>query len=83
MLSSISLSVGVLSPLKPQITDKSTKRPIIVGVILDCYFFGSSKNSVPICQIPQCALVGAWEMSMYIGQLEFYNGEAPDRMNSL
>lgn len=32
-------SVGVLSPsLEPQIAVKSTKRPIIVGVALDCYF---------------------------------------------
>ncbi|XP_065849488.1 uncharacterized protein [Euphorbia lathyris] len=31
--------VGVLSPpLEPQIAVKSTKRPVIVGVVLDCYF---------------------------------------------
>ncbi|XP_002526903.3 uncharacterized protein LOC8270482 [Ricinus communis] len=32
-------AVGVLSPsLEPQIAVKSTKRPIIVGIVLDCYF---------------------------------------------
>ncbi|KDP46774.1 hypothetical protein JCGZ_06562 [Jatropha curcas] len=38
-LNSSKQSVGVLSPpLEPQIAVKSTKRPVIVGVTLDCYF---------------------------------------------
>ncbi|KAK9274016.1 hypothetical protein L1049_018830 [Liquidambar formosana] len=33
-------------------------------------------------QIPQYALVGASEVFMYIGQLEFFNGQAPDGIKS-
>ncbi|KAK6164241.1 hypothetical protein DH2020_001105 [Rehmannia glutinosa] len=34
-------------------------------------------------QIPQYVLVGASEVFMYVGQLEFFNGEAPDGIKSL
>ncbi|XP_008808100.1 protein NRT1/ PTR FAMILY 7.2 isoform X2 [Phoenix dactylifera] len=34
------------------------------------------------CQIPQYALIGASEVFMYVGQLEFFNGQAPDGIKS-
>ncbi|KAL6275238.1 hypothetical protein ACE6H2_018839 [Prunus campanulata] len=34
-------------------------------------------------QIPQYVLVGASEIFMYVGQLEFFNGQAPDGIKSL
>ncbi|GAV65371.1 Hyccin domain-containing protein [Cephalotus follicularis] len=48
-------SVGVLSlPLEPQVAVKSTKRPCIVGVALDCYFKQISQmptwSKVDFCQ---------------------------------
>uniref|UniRef100_A0A7N0TMK7 Uncharacterized protein n=1 Tax=Kalanchoe fedtschenkoi TaxID=63787 RepID=A0A7N0TMK7_KALFE len=33
-------------------------------------------------QVPQYVLVGASEVFMYVGQLEFFNGEAPDGIKS-
>ncbi|GLJ22205.1 hypothetical protein SUGI_0417310 [Cryptomeria japonica] len=33
-------------------------------------------------QIPQYGLIGASEVFMYVGQLEFFNGQAPDRLRS-
>ncbi|KAL8217237.1 hypothetical protein R6Q57_024074 [Mikania cordata] len=33
-------------------------------------------------QIPQYVLVGASEVFMYVGQLEFFNGQAPDGIKS-
>ncbi|XP_031502045.1 protein NRT1/ PTR FAMILY 7.2-like [Nymphaea colorata] len=33
-------------------------------------------------QIPQYALIGASEVFMYVGQLEFFNGQAPDGLKS-
>ncbi|KAJ0961696.1 hypothetical protein J5N97_000015 [Dioscorea zingiberensis] len=33
-------------------------------------------------QIPQYALIGASEVFMYVGQLEFFNGQAPDGVKS-
>ncbi|KAG1327232.1 protein NRT1/ PTR FAMILY 7.2 [Cocos nucifera] len=35
-----------------------------------------------LCQIPQYALIGASEVFMYVGQLEFFNGQAPDGIKS-
>jgi dipeptide/tripeptide permease len=33
-------------------------------------------------QVPQYALIGASEVFMYVGQLEFFNGQAPDGVKS-
>ncbi|KAF3775396.1 NRT1-PTR FAMILY 7-3 protein [Nymphaea thermarum] len=33
-------------------------------------------------QIPQYSLIGASEVFMYVGQLEFFNGQAPDALKS-
>lgn len=41
----------------------------------------SSSLSI-LWQIPQYALIGASEVFMYVGQLEFFNGQAPDGMKS-
>ncbi|XP_010943513.1 protein NRT1/ PTR FAMILY 7.2 isoform X4 [Elaeis guineensis] len=35
-----------------------------------------------LCQIPQYAFIGASEVFMYVGQLEFFNGQAPDGIKS-
>ncbi|XP_050215770.1 protein NRT1/ PTR FAMILY 7.1 [Mercurialis annua] len=44
---------------------------------------GNKVSSLSIFwQIPQYALVGASEVFMYIGQLEFFNGQAPDGIKS-
>ncbi|KAG9152757.1 hypothetical protein Leryth_018917 [Lithospermum erythrorhizon] len=42
---------------------------------------GSSSLSI-FWQIPQYALVGASEVFMYVGQLEFFNAQAPDGLKS-
>ncbi|XP_031267315.1 protein NRT1/ PTR FAMILY 7.1 [Pistacia vera] len=44
---------------------------------------GEKTSSLSIFwQIPQYALVGASEVFMYVGQLEFFNGQAPDGIKS-
>ena len=53
-------SVGVLSgPLEPQIAVKSTKRPVIVGVTLDCYFKHISQMPT-WSKVELCRFAGAW-----------------------
>ncbi|KAG7948664.1 hypothetical protein I3843_13G018500 [Carya illinoinensis] len=42
---------------------------------------GSSSLSI-FWQIPQYVLIGASEVFMYVGQLEFFNGQAPDGLKS-
>ncbi|XP_022730689.1 protein NRT1/ PTR FAMILY 7.1-like [Durio zibethinus] len=44
---------------------------------------GEKKSSLSIFwQIPQYVFVGASEVFMYVGQLEFFNGQAPDGIKS-
>ena len=44
---------------------------------------GEKKSSLSILwQIPQYVFVGASEVFMYVGQLEFFNGQAPDGIKS-
>ena len=42
---------------------------------------GSSSLSI-LWQIPQYVLIGASEVFMYVGQLEFFNSQAPDGLKS-
>ncbi|KAL6985805.1 hypothetical protein U1Q18_019178 [Sarracenia purpurea var. burkii] len=42
---------------------------------------GSSDLSI-LWQVPQYALIGASEVFMYVGQLEFFNAQAPDGLKS-
>ncbi|KAJ6346639.1 hypothetical protein OIU76_003340 [Salix suchowensis] len=45
---------------------------------------GEKASSLSIFwQVPQYVLVGASEVFMYVGQLEFFNGQAPDGIKSL
>lgn len=48
-----------------------------------CHGSSSSPSSLSIFwQIPQYVLVGASEVFMYVGQLEFFNSQAPDGLKS-
>nr|XP_016459972.1 PREDICTED: protein NRT1/ PTR FAMILY 7.3-like [Nicotiana tabacum] len=56
--------------------------------IVECYRLkyarkdqGSSSLSI-LWQIPQYSLIGASEVFMYVGQLEFFNEQAPDGLKS-
>ncbi|GAB4857798.1 hypothetical protein Ancab_015706 [Ancistrocladus abbreviatus] len=62
--------------------------------IVECYRLRYSKKACLHCgassssslsilwQIPQYVLVGASEVFMYVGQLEFFNAQTPDRLKS-
>lgn len=43
---------------------------------------GSPSSLSIFWQIPQYVLIGASEVFMYVGQLEFFNGQAPDGLKS-
>ncbi|WCJ42022.1 hypothetical protein M5689_022850 [Euphorbia peplus] len=53
-------NVGVLgAPLEPQVAVKSTKRPVIVGVVLDCYF--KQISQMPgWSKVELCRNAGSW-----------------------
>ncbi|KAH9733624.1 protein NRT1/ PTR FAMILY 7.3 [Citrus sinensis] len=51
--------------------------------IKDCNSCESKASTLSIFwQIPQYVLIGASEVFMYVGQLEFFNGQAPDGLKS-
>lgn len=48
----------------------------------DCPSCESASSLSILWQIPQYVLIGASEVFMYVGQLEFFNGQAPDGLKS-
>ncbi|XP_021756477.1 protein NRT1/ PTR FAMILY 7.3-like [Chenopodium quinoa] len=50
--------------------------------IKDCQDCGEASTLSIFWQIPQFMLVGASEVFMYVGQLEFFNGQAPKALKS-
>ncbi|KAF9625948.1 hypothetical protein IFM89_027816 [Coptis chinensis] len=60
--------------------------------IVECYRLKSVRKDCTDCngssslsifwQVPQYALIGASEVFMYVGQLEFFNDQAPDGLKS-
>ncbi|KAL5998199.1 hypothetical protein ACLOJK_009137 [Asimina triloba] len=48
----------------------------------ECYRCKSPSSLSILWQIPQYTLIGASEVFMYVGQLEFFNGQAPDGLKS-
>ncbi|KAE9618602.1 putative proton-dependent oligopeptide transporter family, major facilitator superfamily [Lupinus albus] len=70
----IGLIIGMLAMVASGATEILRLRHIIPGQ-------KSSSLSI-FWQIPQYILVGASEVFMYVGQLEFFNGQAPDGIKS-
>lgn len=48
----------------------------------DCLHCDNSSSLSIFWQIPQYVLIGASEVFMYVGQLEFFNSQAPDGLKS-
>lgn len=70
----IGLIIAMLSMVASGITEIVRLRNII---------HGQKRSSMSIFyQIPQYVLIGASEVFMYVGQLEFFNGQAPDGIKS-
>ncbi|XP_024020418.1 protein NRT1/ PTR FAMILY 7.1 [Morus notabilis] len=70
----IGLIIGMLAMLAAGITEVERLKRVIPE---------EKTSSLSIFwQVPQYVLVGASEVFMYIGQLEFFNGQAPDGIKS-
>lgn len=70
----IGLIIAMMSMVASGITEIVRLRNIIPG---------QKRSSMSIFyQIPQYVLIGASEVFMYVGQLEFFNGQAPDGIKS-
>uniref|UniRef100_A0A2N9J099 Uncharacterized protein n=1 Tax=Fagus sylvatica TaxID=28930 RepID=A0A2N9J099_FAGSY len=65
---------------------------MVAAGVVECFRLNNAKTDCPNCegssslsifwQIPQYVLIGASEVFMYVGQLEFFNGQAPDGLKS-
>jgi peptide/histidine transporter 3/4 len=65
---------------------------MVAAGVVECFRLNNAKIDCPNCegssslsifwQIPQYVLIGASEVFMYVGQLEFFNGQAPDGLKS-
>ncbi|KDP30601.1 hypothetical protein JCGZ_16932 [Jatropha curcas] len=70
----IGLIIGMLAMFAAGVTEIERLKHVIPG---------QKVSSLSIFwQIPQYVLVGASEVFMYVGQLEFFNGQAPDGIKS-
>ncbi|QCE12985.1 solute carrier family 15 [Vigna unguiculata] len=70
----VGLIIGMLSMVAAGVTEFARLKQVIPG---------EKASSLSILwQIPQYVLVGASEVFMYVGQLEFFNGQAPDGIKS-
>ncbi|XP_073009934.1 protein NRT1/ PTR FAMILY 7.1-like isoform X2 [Typha latifolia] len=70
----VGLIVGMIAMVVAGIVELERLKQVSVG---------KETSSLSILwQIPQYALIGASEVFMYVGQLEFFNGQAPDGVKS-
>ncbi|OMP03477.1 Proton-dependent oligopeptide transporter family [Corchorus olitorius] len=70
----IGLIIGLLAMVAAGVTEIQRLKYVIPG---------EKKSTLSIFwQIPQYVLVGSSEVFMYVGQLEFFNGQAPDGIKS-
>ncbi|XVF69737.1 hypothetical protein PTKIN_Ptkin11bG0105800 [Pterospermum kingtungense] len=70
----IGLIIGMIAMIAAGVTEIQRLKLVTPGV---------KKSSLSIFwQIPQYVLVGASEVFMYVGQLEFFNAQAPDGIKS-
>lgn len=70
----IGLIIGLLAMLAAGATEAQRLRRVAPGE-------RASSLSI-LWQVPQYVLVGASEVFMYVGQLDFFNGQAPDGIKS-
>lgn len=70
----IGIIIGTIAMIAAGVTEIQRLKFVTPGV---------KKSSLSIFwQVPQYVLVGASEVFMYVGQLEFFNGQAPDGIKS-
>ncbi|XP_057797954.1 protein NRT1/ PTR FAMILY 7.1 [Salvia miltiorrhiza] len=70
----VGLIIGMLAMVAAGLTEMERLKRVVPGQAV-------SSMSI-FWQIPQYVLVGASEVFMYVGQLEFFNGQAPDGIKS-
>ncbi|KAK4801947.1 hypothetical protein SAY86_000150 [Trapa natans] len=78
----IGLVIAVMAMISAGIVEIYRLRHSLTNSSSCTHCEGSSSLSI-LWQIPQYTLIGASEVFMYVGQLEFFNDQAPDGLKSL
>ncbi|KAB2626956.1 protein NRT1/ PTR FAMILY 7.3-like [Pyrus ussuriensis x Pyrus communis] len=77
------MGIGIVIAIMAMISAGVVELFRLKYAIKDCNIDCENPSSLSIFwQVPQYMLIGASEVFMYVGQLEFFNGQAPDGLKS-
>ncbi|MCL7036688.1 hypothetical protein MKW94_030452 [Papaver nudicaule] len=76
------MGVGLIIAIIAMVTAGIVENFRLKSATIDCLNCEGSSTMSIFWQVPQYALIGASEVFMYVGQLEFFNGQAPDGLKS-
>ncbi|XP_027351415.1 protein NRT1/ PTR FAMILY 7.3-like [Abrus precatorius] len=76
------MGIGLVLAIVAMVSAGLVEQFRLKNAIEDCNNCEGSSSLSIFWQVPQYVLVGASEVFMYVGQLEFFNGQAPDGLKS-
>ncbi|KAI3937722.1 hypothetical protein MKW92_023223 [Papaver armeniacum] len=76
------MGVGLIIAIMAMVAAGIVENFRLKSATIDCLNCEGSSSMSIFWQVPQYALIGASEVFMYVGQLEFFNGQAPDGLKS-
>ncbi|KAI4370861.1 hypothetical protein MLD38_019162 [Melastoma candidum] len=76
------MGVGLVIAVLAMVAAGTVERFRLKHTLSECPSCDGSSTMSIFWQVPQYVLIGASEVFMYVGQLEFFNGQAPDGLKS-
>ncbi|KAI4312629.1 hypothetical protein MLD38_037433 [Melastoma candidum] len=76
------MGVGLVIAVLAMVAAGTVERFRLKHALSECPSCDGSSTMSIFWQLPQYVLIGASEVFMYVGQLEFFNGQAPDGLKS-
>ncbi|KAG6395116.1 hypothetical protein SASPL_145708 [Salvia splendens] len=76
------MGVGLLIAVAAMLSAGGVERLRLRHALAECPTCPGSSDLSIFWQVPQYVLIGASEVFMYVGQLEFFNAQAPDGLKS-
>ncbi|XP_061347401.1 protein NRT1/ PTR FAMILY 7.3-like [Gastrolobium bilobum] len=76
------MGIGLVLAIMAMVAAGMVEHFRLKNAIEDCYNCEGSSSLSIFWQVPQYVLVGASEVFMYVGQLEFFNDQTPDGLKS-
>lgn len=76
------MGIGLIIAIMAMIASGTVEHFRLKYADKDCLQCANSSSLSIFWQVPQYMLIGASEVFMYVGQLEFFNGQTPDGLKS-